>query len=516
MIIRKPYAFLIKNFRKVHLVLLLLSFLVFRANLQVNAFLKEFVTDQFYNTPISDYLNIITYIALIFMLVVIGLLIYLLRQKGKPWKMYLVLAIIYFLVFVVFLSNTMYFIGFSNSDFNIQSAIMLRDLTFIVSVPQYVAFIILVIRILGIDLEKFDFSHDAEFLEIQDSDKEEVEINFEFDKHIIFRLWQKLLRNFDYFYQEHRFIVNVIATVIVIVIIYNIYYFFGVTHKSYRQGQTLKIDGYEITVNDSYYTDKDFNGNKIEKGKAFVILNMTVKNRNKDEVMKMDNFHLMNWSDDYTYTLSYNNSFNDLGKTYSDEKWDALKTYKFLLIFKVNEKNSFSKFVLYYQEYHNAMETYRRKLKLNVKNISNIRNKGVYRNNKEIPFETVSGAKKNVTFTSAELGKEFEYKKYQCSAYNCGVVDDVVKALGSSQILKITYDSADFDGEDFVDFSKKYGKINYVNNKGKTKEIDVEDAVGREYQGRYLYLKVPTGINTKKKIEITYVIRNKKYVYKIK
>ena len=162
------------------------------------------------------------------------------------------------------------------------------------------------------------------------------------------------------------------------------------------------------------------------------------------------------------------------------------------------------------------METYRRKLKLNVKNISNIRNKGVYRNNKEIPFETVSGAKKNVTFTSAELGKEFEYKKYQCSAYNCGVVDDVVKALGSSQILKITYDSADFDGEDFVDFSKKYGKINYVNNKGKTKEIDVEDAVGREYQGRYLYLKVPTGINTKKKIEITYVIRNKKYVYKIK
>ena len=49
MIIRKPYAFLIKNFRKVHIVLLLLSFFVFRANLQINAFLKEFVEDQFYN-----------------------------------------------------------------------------------------------------------------------------------------------------------------------------------------------------------------------------------------------------------------------------------------------------------------------------------------------------------------------------------------------------------------------------------------------------------------------------------
>ena len=516
MIIRKPYAFLIKNFRKVHIVLLLLSFLVFRANLQANSFLKEFVQDQFYNMPISNYLNFITYLALIFMLAVIGLLMYLLKKKDKPWKMYIILEVIYALVFVVFLSNTMYFAGFNNSDFNIQSAIMLRDFTFIVSLPQYLGFVILIIRILGIDLEKFDFSHDEEFMEIQESDKEEVEISFEFDRHIISRLWQRFLRNFDYFYQEHKTIVNAIVVVIVVIVIYNIYYFFGVTHKSYRQGKTLKIDGYEITVKDSYYTDKDFNGKKVEKGKAFVILKMNIKNKDKDEVMKMDNFHLMNWSDDYTYTISYNTAFNDLGRVYSNEEWKAGKTYDFLLVFKVNEKNAFSKFVLYYQEYHNAMDTYRRKMKLNVKNISDIKNEGTFKNNKEIDFTTATGSKKSLIFTNAELGEKFEYKNYECNASGCRIVDKVIKAQGSNQILKITYDSADFDGEDFVDFSKKYGKISYVNTKGKTKKIDVEDAIGREYQGRYLYLKVPKDINVKKKLEITYVIRNKKYVYKIK
>ncbi len=519
MIIRKPYAFLIKNFRKVHVVLLLISFWIFRATLQTTTFMNEFVDLQSYNSvvePISRYLGLITYLCVFIMIGVSFLLGYLLRQRGKPWKMYLVLVSIYSFLLLVFFSITMYFVGFSDASFKLQTAKLFQGLIFLSSAPQFVAFIILVIRILGIDLSKFDFANDQELLEIRESDKEEVEISFEFDKHIIYRLYQKLLRNFEYFYQEHKTIVNAILVVVVIVIVWNIYYFFGVTHKSYRQGKTLKIDGYEITVNNSYYTDKDYRGEKIEKGRAFVILDMTIKNRDKEEVMKMDNFHLMNWSNDYSYSTTYNTSFDDLGKVYNNDKWMPNKSYNFLLVFKVDEKNVFSNFVLYYQEYHNRMETYLRKMKLKVKDIRNIDKEIVSKNNKELTFEMPNEEKKSVIFRNSEFGDEFGYKIYRCTASGCRVEDDTIKAMGSNRILKITYDSADFDGKDFVDFSEKYGKIKYVDTKGKKNTIDVVDYIDREYQGRYLYLKVPKKLNPKKSLEITYVIRNKKYVYKIK
>ena len=43
MIIRKPYAFLIKNFRKIHIVLLILSLFVAYKLINVNSFVYEFM-----------------------------------------------------------------------------------------------------------------------------------------------------------------------------------------------------------------------------------------------------------------------------------------------------------------------------------------------------------------------------------------------------------------------------------------------------------------------------------------
>ena len=44
MIFRKPYAFLIKNFRKIHVVLLILCGFILYKTIQLSEFIKEFIT----------------------------------------------------------------------------------------------------------------------------------------------------------------------------------------------------------------------------------------------------------------------------------------------------------------------------------------------------------------------------------------------------------------------------------------------------------------------------------------
>ena len=68
-----------------------------------------------------------------------------------------------------------------------------RDLLNIASIFQYIVFVIFGIRFLGIDLKKFGFKNDEEYLDIKEEDREEFEVNIEFDKDKITRNIKKLL-----------------------------------------------------------------------------------------------------------------------------------------------------------------------------------------------------------------------------------------------------------------------------------------------------------------------------------
>ena len=86
----------------------------------------------------------------------------------------------------------------------------------------------------------------------------------------------------------------------------------------------------------------------------------------------------------------------------------------------------------------------------------------------------------------------------------------------SGKILALSYASLDFEGKDFVDFSSEYGRIEYKDNKGKTKSVKVSSMIEDDYTGKFLYLKVPKEIETAKSIQLIYTIRNRKHVYEVK
>ena len=49
MIIRKPYAFLIKHFKKIHIILLFLSAFIYYKHLQITSFVNEFMRLETYD-----------------------------------------------------------------------------------------------------------------------------------------------------------------------------------------------------------------------------------------------------------------------------------------------------------------------------------------------------------------------------------------------------------------------------------------------------------------------------------
>ena len=93
MIIRKPYAFLIKNFKKIHILLLLISLFVLYRLFDVGNFVKEYMSFGTYDAYLNPITKHITFWLLlgIFVLVVgtaslIILLIYLQHYNKKDDK----------------------------------------------------------------------------------------------------------------------------------------------------------------------------------------------------------------------------------------------------------------------------------------------------------------------------------------------------------------------------------------------------------------------------------------------
>ena len=93
MIIRKPYAFWIKNFKRIHILLLILSLYVGYKVIDIYSFVGDFINYGIYDAysnPIGIHITILLRVVIIIMIVLSVALLFLLSHKGKPWKLYLV------------------------------------------------------------------------------------------------------------------------------------------------------------------------------------------------------------------------------------------------------------------------------------------------------------------------------------------------------------------------------------------------------------------------------------------
>ena len=177
MIIRKPYAFLIKNFKKIHILMLILSLFVAYKIFDVSSFVQEFMrlgTYDLYADPIGIHITFFLQLAIVLLVVGSGSLILLLRHKEKPWKAYLIPFIEYILLFFVLGMIKSFFSSYSD-DVATTDLRMSRDLLMLFLFGQLPAIGIFVMRTFGLDIKKFNFNMDEEFLELSEADREEFD-----------------------------------------------------------------------------------------------------------------------------------------------------------------------------------------------------------------------------------------------------------------------------------------------------------------------------------------------------
>lgn len=515
MIIRKPYAFLIKNFKKIHIFLLLLSCFVAFKLFNVSGFVSEFMRFgiyDVYNNPVTDYITFWTLVAVVLLVVGSTALLLLLRHKKKPWKVYLVPIIEYLALFFVLSMIKSFFNGYS-SDIETTDLRMSRDLLMIFLIAQLPAIGIFAMRVFGLDIQKFNFNSDQEFLELSEEDREEIEISIDVDKNTFKRFFRRFVRNVKYFYIEHKGICRGIILIIVAIIGYNSYKYLFVTRKAYSEGELYSANGYTIQVNNSYYTNKKYNGELISKKSNFVIVDLTLRNNAAPRKVKMDNFHIKNGDKDFTTTQKvYAEEFQDLGTTYDSVK--ELKRDEILnliIVYKVNKSLKKNKFVLFYQEEGGIL----RKIKLDLKDLSEIAEKETLELGGEMAFK-IKGKKQVVSLDNYEISQNMSFMSRVCHTTKCGVERQNYTATGGNKVLKIEFASNGYEGKDMIDFSSDYGKINYINSKNKEASLDFKYPFSRKATGKYIYALIPDEVAKSNKLEIVYTIRNEKYTYKLK
>ena len=519
MIVRKPYAFLIKHFKKIHIFLFLLCTYIVYKTTQLYSFMKDFVefgSYDYINEPISGYITFTSYLFIIMIVASTIAVLILLYKKKKPWKMYIVPIISYLVLFVIFIITSNFFatyIGGTDST----GPRLIRDTLLILLGTQYLTFLILAIRILGIDLNKFDFKSDEEYLELSEADQAEFEINIDIDKNSIKRFVKRFKRNAGYYVSEHKKVLLVLLTLILLFAGFKTYEYIFIINKSYKQGDVINTSGYQITINNSYYSSFDYKGDTISKESNFIVLDVSITNLDKKRKINFAQFHIMNGTHSYSPTAkTYGTQFIDLGKAYEDKTINKNEKYNTLLIYKVSKKLDMNKFVLYFQEVNNAKNTnHLRKIKLKLKDQTKIKE------NKELALmddlKFYIGTKEHeVLFDDYMISDNFSYKKEVCGTTYCGYEDKQIAANAGQKILKISFASDDFDGKHMIDFLYRYGTINYIDSNDKKHSIEIRNALPTEqYYGKYAYIIIPAEVAEAKSVKIVMTVRDNRYTYKI-
>ena len=508
MILRKPYALLIQYFQRIHLVLILLCAYIFYKITSLSTFVADFLETESYNAyyePVSDYINFFVIISIIAIISISIVFIILLHYKKKPWKIYLIPIIEYTFMLGILIFISSYFASYDELS-EITPIMAGRDLLNIVSLCQYPIFIIFGIRLLGIDLKKFGFKDDEEYLDIKEEDREEFEVNIEFDKDKITRNIKRLFRNIKYIYFEHKLICNVILIILFVSLTGYTYYYFGILHRTYKEGNTFSANNFDITVNSSYLTNRDSQGFIFEKNQTYLVINITVKNNSTKRTINLDRFRIMNKDNEFHYITRNYDSFTDLGKAYDNRELDTGKETTFILIYKVPKDLETSRYVLYYADITNNILI--KKTKLNVKDVRKINTVATNKLNEKMTFPD----KNTLTITEAKISNETTYNKYSCkNEYGCGIATESFTTT-NNKILTISFVSNNFTGESFIDFSNIYAKIRYEDSNGKIKRISAISLIS-DYNGNYAYFSIPNDISSDSNVDLIFTFRNERYIY---
>mgnify|MGYP004682476117 FL=1 len=271
MILRKPYAFLIKHFRAIHIALATLLILIGYETNRIFKFFKEYIKLskylRIYVEPSIKSVGWITFLALLAVLGILIAIFVLMNKKKKPTKYYVFSIIFYaiLLIFFVFVNSQIYSLVQNSSTIKLVN--LVRDLLFMVYLAQIPFIIICLIRGLGFNIKKFDFKSDLKDMDITAADSEEFELAVELDANDVKTKFRRGLRITKYIINENKVILTIVAIALSSYIVISLFLNFFVYNRVYSEGSNVKLGDFSIKVLDSYQTTTNYKHVDISKNK---------------------------------------------------------------------------------------------------------------------------------------------------------------------------------------------------------------------------------------------------------
>ena len=256
MILKKPYAFLIKNFKLIHAILTALYiYLAFFVSGLLN-FYNGFINGSIGKLNAVNYLSNIPYIVIVASIIVCLILFILMKYKKKPKFLYLLLILIYIVDLVIILIATNGMMTIYNNVLETKTVLLYRDLLRIILIFQYGTIVLTTIRAIGFDIKKFNFSEDIGNLNIDVTDDEEVELTMGFNQHKFTQKLNRKIRELKYYYAENKLFVLISLAVIILLGLSTITIDKTIVNKVYKQNETFSSDNFDMQITNSYIISK--------------------------------------------------------------------------------------------------------------------------------------------------------------------------------------------------------------------------------------------------------------------
>lgn len=527
MILKKPYAFLIKNFRIIHLILTgLIAYLLFRTY-NLYSFFSRYVSNVYAalgDAIPSNYITVFMFLVSIIIVSFSLAMFLLMKKKDKPKNLYIALSTYYILYFIGLILYFVLFKSMDTTQLSIRNAMIIRDVTFIIMLPQAALLVLSLIRGVGFDIKKFNFSKDLKELDIKEEDNEEFEFVLGVDSYKYFRYLRRRVREFKYYVLENKFMFTILmglaCSILLILTILN----FTVYNKTYNKNQKINANNLTLEVNNSYLTDINYKGEIVAEDKYFLVINITFTNTSGlSTVLDLPSYVLETKSGKVYPTLSRNTHFLDFGAGYSKEKIESSKSANYILVYELEKRDVAKKYTLRIideVEYKAGTMNSKQK-KVSLKPLQYFSQETV--GNYEIgqPITMYDSVLENTSFlvNSYEFTNKFTYKYEACIRTNCSSKTDVVTAdVGKSKKLLV------LDGSLVVDTNSTFAKNSktaitffdaFTQIRYDDKIAPVINATPNSISEKYI-LQVDEKAATAKSVDLIFTVRNKKYVLKLK
>lgn len=517
MIFKKPYAFFIRYFKIINLVVCLLNVLViYKLNLLHNALNNIYLgkLTNFINMD-STYVGFIMYLLIFLMSVIILINILTLRKKQKPYKDYLYNLIYNVILFAYLFAISNLFLKLNSEVIEQTSLKLYSDISLLIIFPLIYFLVKYFLIVIGFSINKFNFQKDIVELKQTEEDNEEIELIFNKNTYKTKRKIRKTVRELRYYILENKLIVSIIVGVILLIPIISIFSinFFDKNNIGVRE--TFVAGNFSYKILNVYETEYDSRNNLINKDYKFVIVETNIRNNfNLGQSIDFKRIRLF-YNNEYVYANNFYNKYLNEFNPYNEEILNAGENYIYTFIFKVPKKYKSNNYMLkfYDRVLYNEDETIGnyKKIKVNSKNLDKKQEEILLNLNENVILNKDSFGKSNITLNKYSLENNY--------VYNDGEKDIIIRDKNINNILLILEYKFEIDNnskvniEDEIVFFQNYLSLEYTvnNQEKKVNEINIINNIDNK-----LFIGIPYNIKDASSINIVINLRNNKILYKLK